>query len=67
MFKHGLVEPSFMPPPDIRQLRELMRYRNKLVNISSGEKIDSKIHLQYQIFKLQMLLLMSLEKHHNLL
>ena len=26
MFKHGLVEPSFMPPPDIRQLRDLMRY-----------------------------------------
>ena len=38
MFKHGLVEPSFMPPADIRQLRDLMRYRNKLVNIRSGEK-----------------------------
>lgn len=38
MFKHGLVEPSFMPPTDIRQLRDLMRYRNKLVNIRSGEK-----------------------------
>lgn len=38
MFKHGLVEPSFMPPADIRQLRDLMRYRNKLVNIRTGEK-----------------------------
>lgn len=38
MFKHGLVEPSFMPPIDIRQLRELMRYRNKLINTRSGEK-----------------------------
>lgn len=38
MFKHGLVEPSFMPPLDIRQLRDLMRYRNKLINIRSGEK-----------------------------
>ena len=38
MFKHGLVESSFMPPADIRQLRDLMRYRNKLVNIRSGEK-----------------------------
>ena len=38
MFKHGLVEPSFMPPPDIRQLRDLMRYRNKLVNIRTSEK-----------------------------
>ena len=25
MFKHRLVEPSFMPPNDIRQLRDLMR------------------------------------------
>ena len=38
MFKHGLVEQSFMPPADIRQLRDLVRYRNKLVNIRSGEK-----------------------------
>lgn len=38
MFKHGLVEPSFMPPNDIRQLRDLMRYRNKLVNMRSSEK-----------------------------
>lgn len=38
MFKHGLVEPSFMPPKDIRELRDLMRYRNKLINIRSGEK-----------------------------
>lgn len=38
MFKHGLVEPSFMPPVDIRQLRDLMRYRNKLVNMRTSEK-----------------------------
>lgn len=38
MFKHGLVEPSFMPPIDIRQLRDLMRYRNKLVNMRTSEK-----------------------------
>lgn len=38
MFKHGLVEPSFMPPKDIRELRDLMRYRFKLVNTRSGEK-----------------------------
>ena len=38
MFKHGLVEPSFMPPADIRQLRDLVRYRNKLVIIRSVEK-----------------------------
>ena len=38
MFKYGLVEPSFMPSADIRQLRDLMRYRNKFVNIRTGEK-----------------------------
>ena len=38
MFKHGLVEPSFMPPSDIRQLRDLMRYRNKLVKMRTSEK-----------------------------
>ena len=38
MFKHGLVEPSFMPPAYIRQLRDLMRYRNKLVNVRTSEK-----------------------------
>ena len=38
VFKYGLVEPSFMPSPDIRQLRDLMRYRNKLINVRSSEK-----------------------------
>ena len=38
IFKHGLIEPSFMPPEDIRQLRYLMRYRNKLVYNRTGEK-----------------------------
>lgn len=45
VFKHDLVKPSFMPPADIRQLRDLMRYRNKLVNVRSSEKIDFKILL----------------------
>lgn len=30
LFKHDLVAGSFMPPTDIRQLRDLMRYRFKL-------------------------------------
>ena len=38
MFKHGLVEPSFMSPKEIRELRDLMRYRNKLVNIRNWRK-----------------------------
>lgn len=38
IFKHDLVAGSFMPPPEIRQLRDLMRYRFKLINFKSSEK-----------------------------
>lgn len=38
IFKHDLVNGSFIPPADIRQLRDLMRYRTKLTNCTVGEK-----------------------------
>lgn len=38
IFKHGLVSGSFIPPADIRQLRDLMRYRWKLTHYTVGEK-----------------------------
>ena len=38
LFKHDLVAGSFMPPADIRQLRDLMRYRFKLSCFMSSEK-----------------------------
>ena len=38
IFKHDLVSGSFMPPADIRQLRDLMRYRFKLTCFKSSEK-----------------------------
>lgn len=38
IFKHDLVSGSFIPPADIRQLRDLMRYRTKLTGFSVGEK-----------------------------
>ena len=38
LFKHYLVTGSFIPPLDIRQLRDLMRYRIKLTNFNTGEK-----------------------------
>lgn len=38
LFKHDLVQGSFMPPARIRQLRDLMRYRTKLTNFTSSEK-----------------------------
>lgn len=38
IFKHDLVSGSFISPFEIRQLRDLMRYRVKLTNFSTGEK-----------------------------
>lgn len=38
LHKHGLVPGSFIPPEAIRQLRDLMRYRQKLVSFKSSEK-----------------------------
>ncbi|MEG2351034.1 MAG: transposase, partial [Hungatella sp.] len=38
IFKHDLVAGSFIPPLDIRQLRDLMRYLTKLTNCNTGEK-----------------------------
>ena len=38
IFKHDLVAGSFIPPADIRQLRDLMRYRWKLTSFTTGEK-----------------------------
>ena len=38
IFKHDLVSGSFIPPVDIRQLRDLMRYDWKLTNFTTGEK-----------------------------
>ena len=38
IFKHDLVSGSFIPPADIRQLRNLVRYRWKLTNFTTGEK-----------------------------
>jgi len=38
LFKHDLVPGSFIPPPNVRELRELARYRYKLVCMRSSEK-----------------------------
>ena len=38
LFMCDMVKPSFIPPHDIRNLRDLVRYRFKLTNILIGEK-----------------------------
>ena len=45
IFKHDLVAGSFIPPADIRQLRDLVRYRWKLTNFTTGEKNRAKTAL----------------------
>lgn len=32
LMEHGLLRPSFVPPPDVRRLRNLTRYRKTLIN-----------------------------------
>lgn len=38
IFKHDLVSGSFIPPADVRQLRDLVRYHWKLTTYTTGEK-----------------------------
>lgn len=52
IFKHDLVNGSFIPPADIRQLRDLMRYRYKLTSFTTGEKNRAQNCLTVSNFKL---------------
>ena len=38
LFMCNMIKPSFIPPPAIRHLRELIRYRMKLTNMLTSEK-----------------------------
>jgi len=38
LFKHDLIKFSFIPPKNIRELRELARYRQKLVYMQASER-----------------------------
>ena len=38
LFMCDMIKPSFIPPPAIRHLRDLVRYRRKLTNMLTGEK-----------------------------
>ena len=52
IFKHDLVPASFIPPADIRQLRDLLRYRTKLTNILTGKKNRALNYLTVSNLKL---------------
>jgi transposase len=38
LLRHGLIRPSFVPPKPLRELRELLRYRRKLVESTTSER-----------------------------
>jgi len=38
LFMCDMIKPSFIPPAEIRHLRDLVRYRSKLINMLTGEK-----------------------------
>lgn len=50
--KPMIIKPSFFPPPDIQQLRDLMRYRTKLTNMLTGEKNRALNYLTVSNLKL---------------
>ena len=42
LLRHGLLRPSFVPPPPIRVLRDLTRYRKTLVQLRTQE--SNRVH-----------------------
>src|SRR3954463_7310259 len=38
LVRHGLIAPSYVPPQPLRELRDLLRYRRKLVEGRAGER-----------------------------
>ena len=52
IFKHDLVSGSFIPPADIRQLRDLTRYHRKLVGVNTSEKNRAQNSLTISNIKL---------------
>ena len=45
LLEHGLLRPSFVPPPDIRRLRMLTRYRDQLL----GDRVREMIRLELML------------------
>jgi transposase len=52
LLEHGLLRPSFVPPPDIRRLRLLTRYRDQLLADRTREMIRLELLLEDASIKL---------------
>src|SRR4029450_5519515 len=46
LLEHGLLAPSFVPPPDIRRLRLLTRYRTQLMGDRAREIVRLELMLE---------------------
>ncbi|SDX67437.1 Transposase [Geodermatophilus africanus] len=46
LLEHGLLSPSFVPPPDIRRLRMLTRYRVQLMGDRTRDTIRLELMLE---------------------
>ena len=38
LLRHGMIRPSFVPPQPLRELRDLLRYRRKLIEAGAAER-----------------------------
>jgi transposase len=52
LLEHGLLSPSFVPPPDIRRLRMLTRYRVQLMGDRTRDTIRLELMLEDASIKL---------------
>ena len=52
LLEHGLLRPSFVPPPEIRQLRMLTRYRVQLMGDRAREIVRLELMLEDASIKL---------------
>lgn len=52
LLRHGLIKRNFVPPAPIRQLRQLTRYRRKLIGIRSASELRVEKLLQSTNIKL---------------
>jgi len=52
LLEHGLLTPSFVPPPEIRRLRMLTRYRVQLVGDRTRESVRLELMLEDAAIKL---------------
>ncbi|HEY0725797.1 MAG TPA: IS110 family transposase [Pyrinomonadaceae bacterium] len=52
LLRHGLIEPNFVPPSEIRELRQTVRFRRKLIHMLTSSQLRVEKLLQTTNIKL---------------